>query len=52
LVDWQSIGISTSPNFTIFLYMLPVAVTWSSSNSNEIPHVFPVLWIMSRFFHK
>jgi len=33
------------PNFTNFLYMLPVAVDQSSYDGVAICYVFPVLWI-------
>jgi len=40
---------TTHPNFTKFVCMLPVAVARSSSGSDVIYYVFPVLWMISRF---
>jgi len=38
---------TTPPNFTNFLYMLPMAVTRSSSDNNVVCCVLPVLWMTS-----
>ena len=40
---------ATCPNFTKFMYMLPVAVARSSSNDNAICYVLPVLFMTSCF---
>jgi len=42
----QKTNVQISPNF---LYTLPVAVAWSSSDHNVIRNVFAVLWMT--FFH-
>jgi len=40
------------PNFGKFLYVLPVAVDWSSSDDgNAICYVLPVLWMDVMFHH-
>jgi len=40
---------ATRPNVTKFVFMLPVAVAQSSSDSVVICYVFPVLWMTSYF---
>jgi len=42
---------TTRPNFTNFLYMIPVAVARDCSYDSEIRYVLPVLWMTSLFSH-